>query len=210
MPLTILLTAFGPFPGAPVNPTGPLVAFLAGRSRAGERRVAHVFATRYDAVDRALPDLVAHHRPAALVMFGLATWARRIRIETRARNVLSQTHADAGGHLPMDHAITPDGPLHRTLHAGPRLVAAARRTGAPARLSGDAGSYLCNYLCWRASEAAHHADGLRLVTFVHIPMVRLTWLRRAPHGSAPMTLGDLVPACEAIVQAAVAAARIRR
>ena len=25
MPFTILLTGFGPFPGAPTNPTGPLV-----------------------------------------------------------------------------------------------------------------------------------------------------------------------------------------
>ena len=60
MPFTILLTGFGPFPGAPFNPTGPLVRALARRRHpalAGVRRVAHVFDTRYDAVDRELPEL---------------------------------------------------------------------------------------------------------------------------------------------------------
>ena len=45
MPLTILITGFGPFPGAPFNPTGALVELLARPppGMAGMRRVAHVF-----------------------------------------------------------------------------------------------------------------------------------------------------------------------
>ena len=42
MTFTILLTGFGPFPGAPFNPTGPLVEHLARRRHpalAGVRRV---------------------------------------------------------------------------------------------------------------------------------------------------------------------------
>src|SRR5439155_15223715 len=61
MPLTILITGFGPFPGAPFNPTGALVELLARQSpvQAGTRRVAHVFTTSYDTVDRELPALIA-------------------------------------------------------------------------------------------------------------------------------------------------------
>ena len=46
MTTTVLLTGFGPFPGAPFNPTGPLVEALARRRHPGlgdVRRVAHVF-----------------------------------------------------------------------------------------------------------------------------------------------------------------------
>src|SRR4051812_5161506 len=52
---TVLLTGFGPFPGAPFNPTGLLSEALAcGRppGMGSVRRVAHVFPTTYDAVDR--------------------------------------------------------------------------------------------------------------------------------------------------------------
>jgi pyroglutamyl-peptidase len=92
MTATILLTGFGPFPGAPHNPTGPLVRELAHRrapSLHNIRRVAHVFHTSYAAVDRELPALLARERPHALVMFGLASGTRHFRIETRARNALT-------------------------------------------------------------------------------------------------------------------------
>ena len=92
MPFTILLTGFGPFPGAPTNPTGPLVMELARRRHpayAGVRRIAHVFQTSYDAVDRELPVLPrAGANPTHLLMFGLASRTRHLRIETRARNAL--------------------------------------------------------------------------------------------------------------------------
>jgi len=63
---TVLITGFGPFPGAPVNPTTPLVRKLARLRRPGlanVRLVGHIFATSYSAVDRELPRLVARHKP---------------------------------------------------------------------------------------------------------------------------------------------------
>ena len=89
MALTILVTGFGPFPGAPFNPTGPLVKRLARLRRPGLANVtivSHIFPTSYAAVDRDLPKLLAKHKPDALLMFGLAPRAKTIRIETRARN----------------------------------------------------------------------------------------------------------------------------
>jgi pyrrolidone-carboxylate peptidase len=71
MTATILITGFGPFPGAPYNPTGPLVSELARRRHpafANVRRVAHVFPVSYEAVDRELPALLKRERPDALIM----------------------------------------------------------------------------------------------------------------------------------------------
>ena len=62
MTATILITGFGPFPGAPYNPTQPLVRRLVRRRHpafAGVRRIAHVFPVSYEAVDRELPALIA-------------------------------------------------------------------------------------------------------------------------------------------------------
>jgi pyroglutamyl-peptidase len=211
MPLTILITGFGPFPGAPFNPTGALVELLARQSpvQAGTRRVAHVFATSYDTVDRELPALIARERPAALVMFGLAQRTRHVRIETLARNTLSRVHADVAGVLPKTNTIVADAPAALALAAPTqRLLAAARTAGARSALSRNAGSYLCNYLCWRASESMTSAGGPQVATFVHVPLVRL--LTTTTAGETPRTLGDLIQAGEAIVTAATTAARIRR
>jgi hypothetical protein len=96
---TIVITGFGPFPGAPFNPTGPLVQRLTRMRRpalADTKIVAHIFPTSYAAVDRDLPRLIAKHKPDALLMFGLAPRAKTIRIETRARNSVSLL-PDAGG-----------------------------------------------------------------------------------------------------------------
>jgi pyroglutamyl-peptidase len=208
MPLTLLLTGFGPFPGAPVNPTGPLIARLAGRRHPAfdhVRRITHVFATRYDAVDDELPTLLARERPDVLLMFGLATRSRHLRIETRARNAQSRTLRDAGGGQPQRPRIAPDRPSDLKLRTpAPRLLAAARSAGVPAALSRDAGRYLCNYLCWRASEAALHSPGLRLVSFIHVPNVRPP---RQPLRRCALTLDDLVHAGEAIMLAALVSAR---
>jgi pyroglutamyl-peptidase len=92
MAATILVTGFGPFPGAPFNPTGPLVQRLARLRRpalANVKLVPYIFSTSYTAVDRDLPKLIARHQPDALLMFGLATRTPQLRIETRARNALA-------------------------------------------------------------------------------------------------------------------------
>jgi len=211
MPLTVLITGFGPFPGAPFNPTGVLVEALAQwpHAHAGVRRIAHVFATSYATVDRELPALIARERPAALIMFGLAQRTKHVRIETCARNVVSRVTPDVAGQLPATNTIAADQPARLSLPApAQRFLAAARAAGARAALSRDAGSYLCNYLCWRASEKATTPDGPRVVTFVHVPLVRP--LMTLSPGVTLRTLGDLVNAGEAIVEAAILAARVRR
>jgi pyroglutamyl-peptidase len=167
---TVLITGFGPFPGAPYNPTGALVKRLARARRPNLRLLAHVFATRYDAVDRDLQALIETYRPDALLMFGLHNRSRTLRVETIARNALGR-HADAGGAIPKHHRIDSKGADHiRMVSPAPRLVQAARRIGVRAVLSRDAGSYLCNYLCWRATSRVG-ISGPRLAAFVHVPLV---------------------------------------
>src|SRR5882762_1354278 len=99
--LRILITGFGPFPGAPYNPTQPLVARLLRLRRPALSDVeltGHIFPVTYKAVDHQLPDLLAKRQPHALLMFGLATRTPYVRIETRARNAVTMLWPDA------DHA----------------------------------------------------------------------------------------------------------
>ena len=174
MSLTILVTGFGPFPGAAFNPTGPLARRVTRARRpalADVKIVAHVFQTSYAAVDRELPALIAKHRPDALLMFGLAPRALELRVETRARNALALL-PDAGGASLGRRAIAIGEPGSIKLPTPARLLLAALRGVRPrATLSRDAGRYLCNYLCWRAAETASTGIGPRLATFIHVPPV---------------------------------------
>jgi pyroglutamyl-peptidase len=179
---TILITGFGRFPGAPVNPGGLVAARLARRRRpafAGTRRVTHVFATRYDAVDRELPALLEREKPDIVVMFGVATRARAVRVEQRARNRIA-LFPDAGGYRPPANTIAPHRDAMRNPLSVARLVKAARTAGVAAAPSRNAGSYLCNYLYWRALEAAAGPDGPGLVIFIHVPPIGLKDVPKKP------------------------------
>lgn len=211
MALTVLLTGFGPFPGAPLNPTGPLAQTLARIRRpalSGVRLVPHVFPTSYVAVDRDLPRLLAETKPDALLMFGLSSRASCLRVEMRARNALSAMR-DANGECARATCIVSGGPGALAFgNPALRLSLAATRRGMRAAISRDAGRYLCNYLSWRAIEAAARPGGPKLAAFVHVPRLRPGPWRRHARGEC-WRMADLLRGAEAILLAAVAETRRR-
>jgi pyroglutamyl-peptidase len=179
---TILITGFGRFPGSPVNPSGIVARRLAKRRRpalAETRRVDHIFATRYDAVDRELPVLLTREKPGIVVMFGVAPRSRLVRIEERARNRVA-LFPDAGGRRPAAQTIALHHDARRNRLPLARLVTAARSAGVAAARSRDAGSYLCNYVYWRGLEAAARPDGPDVVVFVHVPPVAVKQAPKKP------------------------------
>jgi pyroglutamyl-peptidase len=199
--LRILVTGFGPFPGAPHNPTQALVARLIKLRRPAFADVefsSHIFPVTYKAVDRELPLALAQHKPQALLMFGLASRTGYVRIETRARNAVTMLWPDASqarsrkGSIKDGAAAKMFGPHTR------KLLRAADGTGIDARPSRDAGSYLCNYLSWRAIEAVQDGNGPRLAAFVHIPPLARDGSPRRK-GFPRITLEQLVDAGEAML-----------
>jgi pyroglutamyl-peptidase len=200
--LRILITGFGPFPGAPYNPTPALVTRLLRIRRpalSDVELIGHIFRVSYADVDRDLPELLDRYRPDAMLMFGLATRTPHIRIETRARNAISQLWPDVSH---RDIGRTMIARQKDSIAFGPHthlLYRAALATGVPAALSRDAGRYLCNYLCWRSLEAVRTSK-LDLATFVHVPLVP----RLAGHSTPKAaSADDLLRAGQAVLLALV-------
>jgi pyroglutamyl-peptidase len=200
--LRILITGFGPFPGAPFNPTQPLVARLLRLRRPALCDVelsGHIFPVTYAAVDRELPGLLASRRPHALLMFGLASRTPFVRIETRARNAVTTLWPD------VDHARVRKGSIAGRADAmmfgqhTAKLLRAADGTGVDARASRDAGSYLCNYLSWRAIEATSDDTGPRLAAFVHVPPLKREGASQRKGPTQRVTLEELVDAGESML-----------
>jgi len=209
--VTVLLVGFGRFPRAAFNPTGPLVRCLASRRRPAllqVTRIAHVLPTSYRCVEDELPDLIARYRPDVIILFGLAQRSTCVRIETRATNRRSQLFPDVEGCVADSPRIRRGAALWMCSKAPHRrLCAAARAAGVSARLSHDAGRYLCNFAYWLALERATEADGPRLVQFIHVPAIDRN---RHPHrigGRRHWTASDLLRAGEQIVLELVACAR---
>jgi pyroglutamyl-peptidase len=209
--LRILLTGFGAFPGAPYNPTQPLVARLERLRRPALDDVvlaSHIFPVTYAAVDRQLPEVLAKEKPDALLMFGLAARTPYLRVETRARNAVTMLWPDAANTRSTKRGISGDADAMTFGPHTARLLRAARLTGIDARSSRDAGAYLCNYLSWRAIENVR-AGGPQLAAFIHIPLLaRSGAVRRL--GAPRITLEELVDAGEAMLMEMVRLARQTR
>jgi pyroglutamyl-peptidase len=206
--LKVLVAGFGPFPGAPRNPSGDLALALGRMRRPGLASVkihSHVFPTIYAAVAKELPRLLAKFDPDAVLLFGLAGRSDRVRIETRAVNAASLIYPDAARHTPSSQKLFPQAPAE--LFVRPeirRLIAAARSGGVPARLSRDAGRYVCNaslFACLDKTRRKHRP----LVTFIHIPWPRARNARQR-NGNQPSAMA-LFRTGEAILRALVAEAR---
>jgi pyroglutamyl-peptidase len=210
--MRVLLVGFGPFPGVPRNPSADLVKRLAKRRRpalASAIRTPHIFVTAYAAVDNELPKLLAN-KPDIILMFGLAARRRQLCIETQARNARSILFPDVRGTRPARGVIALGEPAARRGDARfARLLAAAQGSRMPARLSRDAGRYVCNYSYWQALDLA--GRGSRpLVQFIHIPRVRLAShpKRKQKYRAPPFSLA--LAAAENLLIALMAARRQQR
>ena len=200
--LRILITGFGPFPGAPFNPTQPLVARLTQLRRpafSDVELISHIFHVTYSTVDRQLPELIARYRPSALLMFGLADRTAHVRIETRARNAVTTLFPDADRNRARKGSIASGADAMMFGPHAAKLLRAAVATGIDARTSRNAGSYLCNYLSWRAIEAVDSKRGPRLAAFVHVPLLRRDGAFQRKDAAHRITLEGLVDAGEAML-----------
>ena len=195
--MRVVVTGFGPFPGAPFNPSALLVTALARRRRpalADIELIPHVFATSYAAVDRELPELLAA-KPDVVLLFGVAGRRRQLCIETRARNAATLLFPDADRSKPRDGVIAPGEPWSLKGNAPFMRLLNAARGRFPSRLSRDAGRYLCNYVYWQALQSAQNSRPL--VQFIHIPPVRIG--PRRPRKQRPLSFAELMRAAEAIL-----------
>ena len=207
--VTLLITGFGPFPGAPDNPSARLVARLARARRPALNAhvfATHIFPTSYAEIDRDMPMLIAKYRPAALVMFGLAARTPFLRVERQARNRVSPLFPDAQRVAPKANVIRRHAPATLRGRAPlARLVAAARTSRVDCILSNDAGRYVCNYTYWHGLEAAARRGGPRIVVFVHVPKLHAR-SHPGPRVKRP-SLEQIVRTAQAMLISAASAAR---
>jgi pyroglutamyl-peptidase len=207
---TALVIGFGPFPGAPRNPSADLARAL-GKCRrpalAGTRVLPAVLPTTYAAVEKKLPELLRAYDPDVVLFLGLATRTKHLRVESRAVNAASRVHPDAIGRKLGTRVLVRGAPSELGVRAPVQtLLAAVRQAKVPARLSRDAGRYICNASLFMALNEVRTNRRPHFAAFIHIPSPRAPVPAHRRPTKRP-SLAALVRAGEAALIALLAAAR---
>ncbi len=161
----VLVTGFGPFPGAPTNPTLAVLRLLEDEGVDGVDLAFARLPVTFAGVGPALRE-AARHRPDAMLLLGLATRRAILNVETLARNAAGGTTPDTDGTVPSAPVLVEGAPMTRAATwPAAAVLAALREAGHEATFSDDAGDYVCN-------AALFHALGDRLapaIGFLHVP-----------------------------------------
>jgi pyroglutamyl-peptidase len=170
MPLRILVTGFGSFPGTRENPTARLIRALGAHkarlARLGIALELELLPVHFAEITERLEALNFTFKPDAILHFGLAARRKYFSVETRALNRVSLLHCDASGARAPCGAITP-GAVHIGCSIFPahQIEAALRRAGFLAHLSSNAGDYVCNATLYLSLTRSH----ARAIGFIHVP-----------------------------------------
>ncbi|WP_421930997.1 hypothetical protein [Phenylobacterium sp.] len=167
----LLVCGFGSFPAAPRNPAAAVVEALAQDAWAPQGVVLDCLCLPVawtGSVETVQAALGARPADAVLVV-GVATDADAFRVETVARNRAARAKPDHAGATWEGSVIRSDGPGALASTAPTEdMLGALIGANLAARLSDDAGDYLCNFTLYRLlAEAAAPSVG-----FLHVPQAR--------------------------------------
>ena len=166
----LLVTGFGPFPGAPENPTELLVRALAkepAEAFGASALKGVVLRTEYRRSWATLRRLYLSFSPDLVVHFGLNGKTHALHLECVARNTVDPGKPDASGYAPRSARLVKGGPdTLASVFPANAIAAALEKAGFSVALSEDAGGYVCNAILYRS---LHAAPPKRRVGFVHVP-----------------------------------------
>jgi len=151
---------FGPFGSIRDNPAERLARAVDGRITSGRRVVGRPMTVAYAASMAESRQLVDALEPVALIGLGVAVNRSSVEVERFARVHANAERPDVHGVLPG--RLDPTGP--ECVEASGPVDELARALGA--RVSSDAGRYVCNGWLYQATRTY---GGRLPVCFVHLP-----------------------------------------
>lgn len=165
----MLLTGFESYGGRSLNPSEQVVKRLAGADISGVRVIGHTLPVSYAELGTRIAALIEEVQPRAVICLGLWPGTPVLRLERIAVNIADFEIPDNVGLLTRGpvaeggaEAYLSTLPIH-AIHD--RLLDA----GIPARLSGSAGTFLCNALMYHALRSCGEHTPRSPCGFIHLP-----------------------------------------
>jgi pyroglutamyl-peptidase len=167
--MKILLTGFEAFGKVADNPSQRVVEHFAAKQEAN--LITAVLPVEYEAVNRLMPELLAKHRPDAVLMLGVAQMRDSINLERIAININDAKIADNTGNLKSGQPIVDDAPVgYRSTLPLEAMYEAIQAEGIAVTYSNHAGAYLCNHVFYLARHWLDCKDLVHIPCgFIHIP-----------------------------------------
>jgi pyroglutamyl-peptidase len=165
----VLVTAFEPFAGEPLNASRVAVQLLPARI-AGARIARATLPTVFGRALEQLAELIVRERPTHVVAVGEAGGRAELSVERIAINIDDARLPDNAKRQPIDTPVIAGGPAayFATLPIK-AMVAAIRDAGLPAAVSNSAGTYVCNHVFYGLMHlTATRFHGLQ-AGFIHVP-----------------------------------------
>jgi pyroglutamyl-peptidase len=165
-----LLTGYEPWGEMTSNPTMDVVGSYRGRKVGKTEIVTDVLPTSFRGSEEKIQELIDKYGPDIVLELGLGERRRKLKLEKRARNVHYAKVADNDGFRPRGGKILQRGPdmYYATMDMG-YLNGRLNAEGIPARVSSDAGRYVCNSTYYMTLDRIHRSGMDAKAGFVHMP-----------------------------------------
>ena len=197
---TILVTGFEPFGGEAVNASWEAAQRLEGWRHGDTVAVARLLPCAYGASVKKLISAIETLRPNALLMTGQAARRGVVCVERFGRNLDDASAPDNDGALRRGLRISRAAPDWLEAAAPVRTIARAiHEAGIPARVSRNAGAFVCNHLYFGTLQYLSEKRSAIPAVFVHLPVTP----EQAPPGASAKRLTP-IEAADALRAAAAA------
>ncbi|MDO4198656.1 MAG: pyroglutamyl-peptidase I [Erysipelotrichaceae bacterium] len=169
--MKLLLTAFDPFGGEPVNPALEAVKKVAdkiGDVEVVKQEVPTVFGKSIKTVQEA----IKREKPDAVLCIGQAGGRYDLTPERVAINLDDARIKDNEGNQPLDKKIFEDGDTAYFASLPVKaMVAEIRKAGVPASVSYTAGTFVCNHLMYGVLYTIAKEYPGMIGGFMHVPYI---------------------------------------
>ena len=164
----ILITCFEPFAGEKTNSSMTVTAL--SRPPKGWELDRLVLPVVFSDAWMKVVEEAGHLRPEVILLTGQAGSRSYVSVEAMARNVRNASIPDNAGNMPVNEkiAVNAQEALATDVDAE-AVVDEIRKKGVPARLSTDAGSFVCNDVYYNVLRYLR-STGAGII-FVHLPYV---------------------------------------
>jgi pyroglutamyl-peptidase len=193
-----LLTGFSAFGSVVNNPSERIVAWLEREGAPGHELTTRVLPVSYERAAREIEALLKEGAFDAALLLGVARAETCIRVEQQARLGLSGHGPDVDGKVPVTAAGAQGTPAVYSATFGVEgMVKRLAGAGFAARLSEDAGGYVCNYTYYSALRTIRQAGLSTRCLFLHVPPDEETFSEPPAQGGMP--LAQQVVAVQAVL-----------
>lgn len=165
-----LITGFESYGGRRTNPAYEVMRALDGREIAGVSVAGRGLPVLYGALRRRIVSLLDEVDPVAVLSLGLWPGEPVIRLERLAANVADFEIADNDGAIVTGAEVAAEGAFALAATLPLREIEQALLAGGiPVRISGTAGSFLCNACLYHFLDASASRRVPPLCGFMHFP-----------------------------------------